>query len=118
MHNITITNLSEIKVYVNAILNSLPGYQSIFKDASKSEYGTGGAIVIARNNMYFLLPDSASVHTAESFVINKVLTSINKSAEHNLIIISKSVNSIISFQQVYTNTFFIQHIKKEFIIVK
>lgn len=84
-----------------ALGDSYRNYSFLYTDASKTQEGTGSAIISQNEELLFRLPSYYSVYTGELYAIYQALLFILKNTGKKYAICSDSLNSILAIQKIY-----------------
>jgi len=86
----------------------------IYTDASKSQYGTGFAIIKEETKILHKLPPESSIFIAENYVILEtiILTNLTTS-NNNILIVSDSLSALLALQNPLSTNEITQNIQSE-----
>lgn len=107
------TNPSLIVSHFKEILNKYPKHIQIYTDASRTEDGTGAAIVSPNSIRKYKLSKYTSIYTAELYAILQALIYIRQDYNHHFLIITDSLSALKGMDQLYTTHPILQLIKNE-----
>ncbi|XP_072398246.1 uncharacterized protein [Diabrotica undecimpunctata] len=85
----------------------------MYTDASKTSTEVGAAVIIRNIILEYKLPSLSCIHTGELYAIYQALVHINSSNIFNALIITDSLSSINTINQLYTKYPIALLIKKE-----
>lgn len=88
------TPLILFKSIYNQILDKHNDYVHIYTDGSKSDDGTGCAIIMQNNTSLIKLPDEASIFSAELTAIHQAIKIVSKHSDNKFITFSDSKSAI------------------------
>ncbi|XP_072398323.1 uncharacterized protein [Diabrotica undecimpunctata] len=100
----------------NTFINKLTKFSKsyhIYTDASKISTGVGAAVITPNITLEYKLPCLSCIHTDELYAIYQALVHINSSNISNALIITDSLSSINTINQLYTKHPIALLIKKE-----
>ncbi|XP_072395249.1 uncharacterized protein [Diabrotica undecimpunctata] len=89
----------------NTFINKLTKFSKsyhIYTDASKTSTGVGAAVITPNITLEYKLPSLSCIHTGELYAIYQALVYMNSSNISNALIITDSLSSINTINQLYT----------------
>jgi len=96
------------------IQNKYSFFLQIYTDASKSQYGTGLAIIREEIKILHKLPPESSIFTAENYAILEAIKSTNLiTSNNNILIVSDSLSALLALQNPSSTNEITQNIQTE-----
>ncbi|KAF0699904.1 Uncharacterized protein FWK35_00035906, partial [Aphis craccivora] len=103
-----------ISHFKEIIQNKYSNFSQIYTDASKSQHGTGFAIIKDETKILHKLPQESRIFTAENYALLEAIRYINlTSSNNNILIVNDSFSALQALQNPFSTNEITQNIQSE-----